>query len=278
MAAAVRFDNATVGYGQQPVVVGASFSIEPGQFLGLLGPNGAGKSTLVKSITGDAAVLAGQVHLLGRPLSDYSSRERARVLGVVPQSVAVPYAMTVREYVALGRSSHRGRLSEMAPADQDALARTLQLTDVDYLADKQLSALSGGELQRTAVAQALVSEPRALLLDEPTNHLDLRHRLALLDLIRDLVDQTGLAVLGVFHDFDLAARYSDLLSVVVPHDLVDGQITSAVTSPAPPAEVLTEDLISSVFAVEASVQHDALTGSIVVIPHQRGQRSHGPTG
>ncbi len=98
------------------------------------------------------------------------------------------------------------------------MERALALTDTLRLADKPADQLSGGDLQRLALAQALAQEPRVLLLDEPTSHLDLNHRMQVLDLTRSLADE-GMAVLAVFHDLDLAARYSDRIAVVAdgPH-------------------------------------------------------------
>lgn len=263
--AALEFIGASVGYGAATIVRDVSLSVAPGQIVGLIGPNGAGKSTLVRALTGDASLTRGSINLLGRPLTEFGHEERARVLAVVPQSITVPYSMTVREYVALGRSAHRSRFGSFSEDDERSLARALTITDIDYLQHKGVDELSGGELQRVAVAQALVSEPKVLLLDEPTNHLDLRHRLSLLQLVRDLTGE-GLAVLGVFHDFELAARYSDALAVVRPVDLKDGHIVSEVSAAAEPGAVVTERMVAEVFAVEAKVWRDDETGATVVVP------------
>ena len=262
---ALEFAGASVGYGSATIVRNVTLSVAPGEILGLIGPNGAGKSTLVRALTGDAEITGGTIHLMGRPLSDYGHEERARVLAVVPQNITVPYAMSVREFVALGRSAHPSRFGSFGAEDERALARALELTDTDYLQAKGVDELSGGELQRVAVAQALVSEPKVLLLDEPTNHLDLRHRLSLLQIVRDLTGE-GLAVLGVFHDFELAARYSDVLSVVRPVELTEGHIVSEVSMPGAPATVVTEQMVGEVFAVDAKVWRDDETGATVVVP------------
>lgn len=263
----LEFNAASVGYGDTVIVRNVTLAVQPGQIVGLIGPNGSGKSTLVRALTSDADFIGGRINVLGRSLSEYAPEERARVLAVVPQSITVPYAMTVREYVALGRSAHRSRFGSLSPEDRTALECALRLTDTDYLHDKGVDELSGGELQRVAVAQALVSEPKVLLLDEPTNHLDLRHRLSLLQLVRDLTAD-GLAVLGVFHDFELAARYSDALSVVRPVDLTEGHIVSQVSEPSGPAAVVTEQMVREVFAVDAKVWHDGETGATVVVPRR----------
>ena len=118
-----------------------------------------------------------------------------------------------------------------------------------------MDTLSGGDLQRLTLAQTLAQQPRVLLLDEPTSHLDLNHRLQVLDLVRRLADE-GLAVLAVFHDLDMAARYSDTLAAV--HDGGVGPCGS-------PREVLTGSLLGDVFGVSAVIGTDAVTGAVSLV-------------
>jgi iron complex transport system ATP-binding protein len=132
----------------------------------------------------------------------------------------------------------------------------MTLTDTLRLADRPADQLSGGDLQRLALAQALAQEPRVLLLDEPTSHLDLNHRMQVLDLARSLANQ-GMAVLAVFHDLDLAARYSDRVAIVA-----DGRIGPADC----PERVITADALREVFGFRAVVGTDAVTGAVSVTP------------
>jgi iron complex transport system ATP-binding protein len=124
------------------------------------------------------------------------------------------------------------------------------------LADRRVDELSGGDLQRLTLAQALAQEPEVLLLDEPTSHLDLNHRLQVLDVVRSLANE-GLAVLAVFHDLDMAARYSDRLVVVAG---------GGVPEQGAPAEVLTQETLRRVFGVAAVIGKDPVTGSVQVLP------------
>lgn len=268
MSGRLAYAGATVGYPGVTVVRDASLEVAPGEVVGLIGPNGAGKSTLLRAVTGTAQVTGGAVRLAGRGLAEYSPRERARIVGVVPQAVSAAFAFSAREFVLMGRHPHLARLQHTGAADLELAERVMERTDTLRLADEPVDTLSGGDLQRLALAQALAQEPSVLLLDEATSHLDLNHRLQVLDLVRDLADG-GLAVLAVFHDLDLAARFSDRLGVVAAGSL--GPV-------GPPPEVLTAHLLADVFGVRAVVGTDAVTGSVAVTPVLRegavtGERS-----
>lgn len=259
-SAPLRFEAASVGYGDRVVVAGASFEVRPGEFVGLVGPNGAGKSTLLRAITGGARVMAGDI-TLGASVPRMPERERARAVAVVPQSQQALFAFTARAFVEMGRHPHLGRLETLSERDHRVVDEAMDRTDTARLAGQRVDELSGGDLQRLTLAQALAQEPRVLLLDEPTSHLDLNHALQVLDLVRSLADG-GMAVLGVFHDLGIAARYADRISIVA-----DGRVTQ----PRPPAEALDAHVVSEVFGVRAVVRTDPVTGSVAVTPVLRGE-------
>ena len=257
----LAFDGVTVGYGARTVVRDAAFAVRGGEFIGLVGPNGAGKSTLLRAVTGGPDVTAGDITSDGRSLVRMPDRERARLVGVVPQTPVPPFALGARGFVEMGRHPHLGRLASPGPADRAIVAEVMRRTDTAHLAEERIDELSGGDLQRLTLAQALAQQPRVLMLDEPTSHLDLNHALQVLDLVRALADG-GMAVLGVFHDLGLAARYADRISIVAQ---------GRVTAPAPPAEALSARVISDVFGVRAVVRTDPVTGSVAVTPVLRGE-------
>ena len=252
----LSYVRASVGYGAETVVSDANLELKAGEVVGLVGPNGAGKSTLLRAVTGDADLVGGSIELAGRPLASLSAMERARLVGVVPQQVTAAFSIPAVEFVEMGRHPHLPRFGRPGPADRRAIERAMTLTDTLQLADKPVDALSGGDLQRLALAQALATEPRLLLLDEPVSHLDLNHRMQVLDLTRDLAD-SGLAVLAVFHDLDLAARYSDRVAVVA------GGLLHEADSPE---KVIDAGMLHAVFGVRAVVGTDPVTGSVSVTP------------
>jgi len=250
------FRDATLGYAGSPVVTGALLAVSAGEIVGLVGPNGAGKSTLLRAVTGDADVLAGSIALVGHEISELPPVERARLVAVLAQQVGAAFPVTARDFVAMGRHPHLPRFSALGERDHEVVEAALAATDTLRLAEKPTDTLSGGDLQRLALAQALAQEPRVLLLDEPTSHLDLNHGMQVLDLARSLASE-GMAVLAVFHDLDLAARYSDRVAVVSA-----GRVGPA----EPPERVITASTVREVFGVRAVVGTNAVTGSVSVTP------------
>jgi iron complex transport system ATP-binding protein len=260
MAAALRFEHATVGY-DRPVVSDVTLAVAPGEIVGLIGPNGAGKTTLLRAITGGARLLSGAIDVEARSIALYAPGELARIVAVLPQGSPMTFAFTARQFVEMGRHAHVSRFGDLSAHDHAAVDRALALTDTVSLADRRVDELSGGDLQRLTLAQALAQEPHVLLLDEPTSHLDLNHRLQVLDVVRSLAEK-GLSVLAVFHDLDIAERYADRLAVVAEGALVQQ---------GAPEEVLTSDTLRRVFGVAAVITTDPVTGSAQVVPVVRAK-------
>ena len=169
----VEVSHLNKNYGSHPAIRDLTFSVADGQVYGLLGPNGAGKSTVVNAVT-QGVPYAGRIELLGRDVRRYKPRALAQRVGVLAQSHAVSYSFTVEEVVRLGRYAHAaGVFSARSAQDERKVEQALALTGLLPLAGQSVLTLSGGELQRTFLAQLLAQDPQLLILDEPTNHLDL---------------------------------------------------------------------------------------------------------
>ena len=225
------------------VVDDVSLRVEDGATVGLLGPNGSGKSSLIRILAGLRVPSSGDVRLDGSPLATMSRRRLARRLAVVEQEPATSQDLRVRDVVALGRVPHRPAWAPDSAQDRAVIEEAAAHAGIADRLDQRFSTLSGGERQRTQIARALAQEPEILLLDEPTNHLDVRHQLALLALVRRMPTTCLVAL----HDLNLAAAYCDQVFV-----LAEGRVVAG----GPPAEVLTESLISEVYGVRVRVHHD----------------------
>jgi len=240
---ALALERVTVELGGRNVVDGVSFAVERGEWVTLIGPNGAGKTSLLRAI-GGLVGHRGEIRLDGRPVQELKRREVARRVAVVPQVPAMPPAMTIREYVLLGRTPYVSYAGQESRGDVAAAERALARLDLAELADRELGTLSGGERQRTVLARALAQEAPLLLLDEPTSALDAGRQQEALELIDELRLDAGLTVLGAMHDLTLAGQYAQRLIL-----LSGGRV---VAHGAPP-EVLTEALISEHYGARVRV-------------------------
>jgi iron complex transport system ATP-binding protein len=193
------------GYAGRPVLQNVDLNIEAGQFVGLVGPNGAGKSTLLKALAGLLAPTpTGEVRLDGRDLRTIPNRERARLLAFVPQSANYSFAFTCQELVMMGRYAYLDRLGWSEAQHLEVVRRSLAQTGSEHLGRRLVSELSGGELQRVRIAQALAQETSILLLDEPTAHLDLCHQVELMELLGRLNRERSMTIVMSVHDLNLA--------------------------------------------------------------------------
>lgn len=222
----------------RPALAEISFDVAPGTIHGIIGPNGSGKSTLLRLLLGALEPGTGAVHYEGRPLGDWSRRELARAIGVVPQREELAFPLTVRQLVAMGRYPHLRTWQREGAADRRAIGHALERCDVAQFADRTLGTLSGGELQRVLLARALAQEPRTLVLDEPTAALDIRHEMAIFELLAALAAQDRVTVVVVTHNLNLAARYTDRLLL-----LDRGRTACAGT----PAEVMVRETLERVY-------------------------------
>jgi iron complex transport system ATP-binding protein len=250
----IALDRVTVRLGERAVLDEVSLRVEDGCWTTLIGPNGAGKTTLLRAIAG-AVAHTGAVRVEGRELGALSTRARARVLALVPQSPLLPDDMTVGEYVLLGRSPHLGMLGRAGKADRESVAAAIDRLDLGRLAGRRLDALSGGERQRAVLARTLAQDAPVLLLDEPTTALDVGRQQEVLELIAELRDERGLTVLGAMHDLTLAGQYADRLA------LLDG---GRIVARGSAHEVLTEPLIARHY--RARVRVETLGDAPVVLP------------
>lgn len=197
----------SVRYGQKTIVDRLSFSVQEGQWLMIVGPNGAGKSTALEAVT-QAAPYTGSVLLDGQEVRRMKHTERARRMGVLMQKNFVGYSFTVEEVVRLGRYAHApGVFSGHNGKDSAAVEEALELTGLTAQRAQSVLTLSGGELQRTFLAQVLAQQPRLLILDEPTNHLDLVYQKQVFSLIGRWLCEPGRAVVSVVHDLSLARAF-----------------------------------------------------------------------
>ncbi|MBE9374129.1 ABC transporter ATP-binding protein [Saccharopolyspora sp. HNM0983] len=246
-----------LAYGDRVVSEGLDIDVVDGSITAVIGPNGCGKSTLLRALGRLLPPRSGTVLLDGKQIHKMPAKEVAKVLGVLPQTPVAPDGLTVADLVARGRHPHQSWYRQWSSDDESAVAEALAWTGIAELADRNLEELSGGQRQRAWLSMALAQGTDVLLLDEPTTYLDLSHQVDVLELVGRLHEQSGRTVVMVLHDLNLAARYADRLVT-----MKDGEIVAS----GEPAEVLTEQLLSDVFELDAKVIADPVAGSPMVVP------------
>jgi iron complex transport system ATP-binding protein len=253
---AIALQDVSVALGGTEAVHRVSTTVAQGEWVGLIGPNGAGKTTVLRAVAGLVA-FTGEIDLDGCALKTSSRRQIARRIALVPQKPETPAALTVAEYVLLGRTPHIGYLATESRADEQAAAAALERLALTEFADRPLDSLSGGELQRVVIARAIAQQASILLLDEPTSALDLGHQQQVLELVDELRQGGDLTVVAAMHDLTLAAQYADRL-LLLDH----GQVVSDGDA----ADVLTKQSIESLYGATVRVINE--DGRLFVLPER----------
>ncbi|WP_336632218.1 MULTISPECIES: ABC transporter ATP-binding protein [unclassified Microbacterium] len=256
----------TIGYDRRVISRDLSVDIPDGSFTVIVGANASGKSTLLRALSRLLTPTAGAVHLDGRELRTYRSKEFARTVGLLPQTSLAPDGIRVRDLVARGRHPHQTFLQQWTPTDEDAVGTALGVTGTDDLAERPVAELSGGQRQRVWIAMALAQQTEILLLDEPTTFLDIAHQIELMELLTDL-NRGGTTLVAVLHDLNQAARYGTHLIAVK-----DGEIVAE----GAPAEVVTAEMVEHVFGLPCVVAPDPVTGTPAVSPLGRHRERSAP--
>ena len=228
----------------EPVIDGESIAAEPGAVTALVGPNGSGKSTLLKGLADQIEPDDGSVLLDGRDVHSMDTKALAKQLGLLSQESTSPDSITVEDLVYHGRYPHRGFFERTTAEDARAVERAIELAGCGHLRDREVGSLSGGQKQLAWIALVLAQDTDVLLLDEPTTFLDLHHQMEVMEIIETLRDESDVTVVVVLHDIEQAARLADRVVA-----LTDGEIRAS----GPPEEVVTEELLSEVFRVDAEV-------------------------
>ncbi|WP_156399414.1 ABC transporter ATP-binding protein [Rhodococcus sp. Leaf278] len=250
-------DDITVGYDKSVIIENLTVAIPDGKFTVIVGPNACGKSTLLRALSRLLKPSRGAVLLDGNEIASYPAKEVARRLGLLPQTSIAPDGISVADLVARGRYPHQKLIRQWSTADEAAVVQAMDATGVTALSARQVDELSGGQQQRVWVAMVLAQQTPLLLLDEPTTFLDIAHQIELLDLLATLPRENGNTLVAVLHDLNHACRYADHIIA-----MKDG----AVVTEGPPAEIVTAELVESVFGLPCRIIDDPESHTPLVIP------------
>lgn len=253
----LTLEHVRFSYENRKVIDDLSLHLTEGDFLGILGPNGSGKTTLLRIMAGVLKPQGGEVTVKEKSLSAYSSRQRAKVIAMVPQELDILFPFTVLEVVLMGRWPYLKPLAWESEEDLRVAKDAMAATDCLPFADRLITELSGGEKERVILARALAQEPEILILDEPTNHLDLKHQIQTYNLLLKLNREKKITVVVVLHDLNFAMRACQHILL-----LQQGRCVRM----GKPLEVMDGPTLEAVFEAPLQVEKDSLTQQPFFLP------------
>lgn len=203
----LEVNNLSLRYGEHTVVDDLSFTVDEGEWLMIVGPNGAGKTSVISAVS-QTVPSGGEVLFEGQNVKKIKPRQLAKNIGVLSQNHFVAYSFTVEDVIRLGRYPYSPRVfGSLSGDDRKMIHRAVEMTGLEPFLSQPVTSLSGGELQRTFLAQVFAQDPRLLILDEPVNHLDLVYQKQIFELVEKWLSRKGRAVISVVHDLSLAKAY-----------------------------------------------------------------------
>jgi iron complex transport system ATP-binding protein len=259
--ASVTLDGVGVRFNGSKVLDSVDLEIATGEWVGIIGPNGAGKTTLLRAIAA-AVDFDGAVSIAGVNTSTLKRGDIARSVALVPQHPVLPPGMRVVDYVLLGRTPHLHAVTGPSRHDLEVVATILDVLALRRFVDRDVTTLSGGELQRAVIARALAQESPILLLDEPTTALDIGKQQDVLELVDRLRSERTLTVVSAMHDLTIAAQFPDRLVM-----LSDGEVVAEGDA----LEVLDPARIRRHYGADVRILDDG-SGGMVVVPVRSQER------
>ena len=205
--------NVYAGYDGVDVIKNISFDVKSNVVI--VGPNGCGKTTLLRAIA-NILPFTGKIEIRGRPFDKMKRREISKSIAMLTQQVGIYFDYNVYDTVMMGRYLHIKERIAGNPIKEDisAVMESLEAANLLDVKDREITKLSGGQLQRVFLARALAQDPSIILLDEPTNHLDLKCQIEIIDYLKKWSASGGRAIIGVLHDINLAMKLSEDMIVM----------------------------------------------------------------
>lgn len=245
-------EDLAVGYNGNILIHDININLERGKILTLIGPNGAGKSTILKSITRQLQTIRGTVSIDAQEITTWSPKDMAKQVAVVLTDRIRPELMTCAEVVAMGRYPYTNLFGKLTPCDTAAVQDALERVHALELAEQDFATLSDGQRQRIMLARAICQEPEIIVLDEPTAYLDIRHKIELLDILRDMAQNKNITVIMSLHEIDLAMKISDYLLCVKG---------TTIEAFGPPETILKNHTIEQLYEIQHG-SYNLLFGSV----------------
>lgn len=240
----LALNNVTAGYNGTDVLRNVSLKVNSNENLSIIGPNGCGKTTLLR-VVANILPFKGDIEIGGKQLKKMKHKEISRRIAMLSQISGIYFSYSVFDTVMMGRYLHINDklLGLPSEADKKQVMLCLEAVNLVHEANRLITTLSGGQLQRVFLARTLAQEPEIILLDEPTNHLDLKYQIELIEYLKKWAGEGNRTIIGVMHDINQAMKLSENVMV-----MKDGEIKAL----GKKDDVITDALMEEVYEIDVA--------------------------
>ncbi len=225
---------------KKQISIASNINIEINQpkLICLVGKNGIGKSTLLRTLSKVQPKLDGEINIRNKNLDVCTSNELSKVMSLVLTEKLPDSNLTVFELIALGRQPYTNWVGSLTQTDIDKVKESMQLTNIEALANKKYYELSDGQLQKVLISRALAQDTDIIILDEPTAHLDVQHKMETFVLLKKMVDELDKTIIISTHEIHLAIQSANELWLMIEGDIICGN----------PKELIKNNSIKKIFS------------------------------
>jgi len=242
--------------GNRQIFEDISFSVKKGEIMSIIGKNGIGKSTLIKCLINLYPVNTGFIKIMGQDIRSMSAKSLARIIGYVPQGHQTVFPFTALDFVTMGRSPHLSFLDSPGEKDVRIAEEAINKIGAEYLKDRPINEISGGERQMLMLARALAQEAKVLILDEPTSHLDFGNQHKVLCAIEKL-SKEGIAIVMSTHFPDHAFMLSSQVAIMQDKKFI---------AQGDADDVITRQNLKDAYGIDVAISHVGDAGRNVCVP------------
>jgi iron complex transport system ATP-binding protein len=246
----IYIKNLMFSYENNLVLEDVTYAFKQPKIYTVIGPNGAGKSTLMKCIAGILKKNSGSIRIQDKNIEYYERKELARQLAFIPQNYYTNFDYSVEDIVKMGRFPYSKILTSYSSEDTAMVEKTLKRLDLFELKKKSILNLSGGEMQRTFIARALVQDTPIILLDESFANLDIHHQIDIAKTLHQLQKEENKIIIMITHNLNLASEFSDEILL-----LKNGKIFDS----GSPENVLTKENLNEVYNHNVQVSKNPIS-------------------
>lgn len=234
-------------YGDNHILKNISFNAESGSLWGLMGPNGSGKTTFFKCILGLLKPASCQIKINNIDYKKLNTQKLARLISYVPQEHKPPFPFTVKEIVLMGRSPYMGGIFGLKKEDYIEAEKAIDMVDIADIADKPVTALSGGQRQLTLIARSIAQNAPIMILDEPTSALDFNNQITIWKILKKLAEN-GKLIIACSHDPNHLLWFAENTIVIKNGEVLSKGLT---------ADILNDSLLKEIYGNEYKIiQHN----------------------